>query len=410
MRNLIKRGRIFYFRKQCNDPVTGKLKVFCESLHTDDPILAREKLKVKQQELVNGELDRLRGRRNAATLDKIIEARKRIGVASPRSIYCACQALVGIFKAIRGNSSIEPNTISASELNDKLVRDYQDALRNRYETELLAKNPNATGDERSEVRDRADRTSRSLVKQAKSIFAKKYSLVTRYKEMGLTIPDSIKSFMEARVVGSTTTKIYMPPDDLVLARTFSEIDLERTSNPELWHVFWAALGFGGRKNEVMDLQVANFVDIDGLLWINGGRGKDRREIQLPVINWPVHPSSPTVPADVIRQLIQEARAAGRSYLFNGTEHRRQGMLPRMLNAWLAARGWNDDKKMHNLRAYVGSLLFSKDPHLAKDYLRHKSFLTTEQFYTQFFRLKKISRLQLIERPEILQTAGVNVNS
>lgn len=406
MRNLIKRGRMFYFRKQQNDPVTGKLKVFCESLHTDDAILAREKLKVKQQELVNGELERLRGQRNAVTLDKIITARKQMSVSSQRSIYCSCQAIVGIFKVVRVDPNVKAEDISSAELTDKLVRDYQDKMRNRYEADLLLQTPNASGDDRSKARDRADRTSRSLVKQAKSLFAKKYSLLARYKEMGLTIPDSIKSFVEARVVGSSTTKIYLPPDDIILARTFSDIELEKEKNPELWQLFWTAIGFGGRKNEVMDLQVANFIEIDGLLWINGGRGKDKREIQLPVINWSVHPASPTVPADVIRELIKQAKAENRNYLFKGSDHQRRDSLPRALNAWLTTRNWNDEKKMHNLRAYVGSLLFSKDPHLAKDYLRHKSFATTEQFYTQFFRLKRIAHLQLIERPEILQTAGV----
>lgn len=405
MKNLVRRGRTWYFRQERKDPETGQLKTYCQSLHTEDRTLAAERLKVKRQQLVTGELERLRNEKNAATLAQIFEARKAIGGTGERSIYCSCQALLGMFKAVHGNPQLTAADVSTADLTPKLVRDYQDAMRRRYLARLLAAKPKATADEQAQARDQADATSHSLFKQAKNLFALKHSLITRYRERGLVIPKSVDAFCAEHALGTLTTKVYLPPDETVLEQTFRQIDQEKETKPVLWRLFWAVIAFGGRRNEVLDLQLDDFITIQGQLWIAGGRGKDRREIQLPVINWPVHPASPTVPADVIRTLLEEARAAGRSFLFAGTEHHRQDALPRLANAWLAARGWKDEKKLHALRAYIGSLLYSQDPHLAKDYLRHKSLTTTEQSYTHFFRLGKITRLQVVERPAALQAPG-----
>ena len=394
--NLVKRGRIFYFKKRSG----GQL--FFESLHTDDETLAAERAKVKQQQLVAGELAKLREEKKAATLADIIAVHtaptsadgKRVKMQ--RSLYCQCQAAWGMVKAVRGVKDLPPDQISLTELTPKLVRDYQDTMRQRYTAQLLAANPAATADELADVRDRADRSSKSLFKQAKNLFCKKHSRVERYREKGLIIPACVSEFCAAKAVGSLTSKVYLPPDDAALTRTFTDIDAE-PHDGIIYQVFWAVIAFGGRRNEVMDMQVDDFAELDGELWIRGGRGKDKLEIQLPVINWPVHPASKTVPANVIRELIGTARSAGRSYLFAGTAYQRQNALPGKANAWLRQHGWLDEKKLHGLRAYIGSLIYSQDPHLAKDYLRHKSLLTTEQFYSHFFRLKKITRLQVVER-------------
>ena len=394
--NIVKRGRIFYFKKRA----AGQL--FFESLHTDDETLAQEKAKVKQQQLVDGELARLRTEKNAATLSQLFAVHQPPplpdGTKSkmPRSLLCQCRALLNLVRTARGDKR-QAEQVSLTELTPKLVRDYQDALRGRYEQQLLAAKPTASADDLADVRDRADRSSKSLFKQAKNLFCKKHSRIERYREKGLIIPACVSEFCAAKAVGSLTSKVYLPPDDAALTRTFTDIDAE-PHDGIIYQVFWAVIAFGGRRNEVMDMQVDDFAELDGELWIRGGRGKDKLEIQLPVINWPVHPASKTVPANVIRELIGTARSAGRSYLFAGTAYQRQNALPGKANAWLRQHGWLDEKKLHGLRAYIGSLIYSQDPHLAKDYLRHKSLLTTEQFYSHFFRLKKITRLQVIERP------------
>ena len=394
--NLVKRGRIFYFKKRSG----GQL--FFESLHTDDETLAAEKAKVKTQQLVAGELAKLREEKKAATLAHIIavhqppplpDGRK---VRMPRSLHCQCQSAWLMVRATRGKD-LQPDQISLTEFTPKLVRDFQDAMRQRYVSELMGAKPQATADEVANVSDRADRSSKSLFNQAKNLFCRKHSRIERYREKGLIIPKCVEEFRLSKALGSMTSKAYLPPDDTALTQTFTDIACEQECHSVIAKVFWATIAFGGRKNEVMDMQADDFAELDGELWIRGGRGKDKLEIQLPVLNGPVHPANPTVPSDAIRQMIADARAAGRTYLFAGSSHYRQDILPRLMNSWLLERGWRDAKKMHALRAYVGSLLYSKDPHLAKDYLRHKNLQTTENFYSHFFRLKKITRLQVVER-------------
>ncbi len=53
------------------------------------------------------------------------------------------------------------------------------------------------------------------------------------------------------------------------------------------------------------------------------------------------------------------------------------------NKWLGAQGWKTEKKMHELRAYVGSLIYQLSPHAAKAFMRHKSIRTTELFYCHY---------------------------
>jgi len=400
--NVIKRGRIFYFKKRAG------ATLFFESLRTDDETLAVERAKVKAQQLVDGELARLRKEKKAASLADIFATHQPPAGPDgrrpkmPRSLYCQCQALLGVVNMAKAESGKrKAEEICTTELTPKLVRDYQDAMRRRYELELTdklaAQQRRPTADELADARDKADRSSKSLFKQAKNLFCKKHARVERYREQGLIIPECVKDFCATKAIGSMRSKVYLPADDAALERTFTEIEQEPHDGP-VYRLFWAVIAIGGRRGEVLDMRVEDFADLDGQLWIRGGRGKDKREIQLPVINCPVHASSSTKPVDVVRRLIAEAKAAGRSFLFNGSEHFRHDVLSRLVNAWLAARGWRDEKKLHALRAYVGSLLYAKDPHLAKDYLRHKSLLTTEQFYTHFFKLKVIPNMQLVAQP------------
>jgi integrase len=56
---------------------------------------------------------------------------------------------------------------------------------------------------------------------------------------------------------------------------------------------------------------------------------------------------------------------------------------RRLNGWMRGLGWNTQKKMHELRAYVGSLIYRKDPMAAMKFLRHKTIRQTEQAYVRY---------------------------
>jgi len=50
-------------------------------------------------------------------------------------------------------------------------------------------------------------------------------------------------------------------------------------------------------------------------------------------------------------------------------------------------GWKTEKKLHELRAYVGSLIYLKDPVAAMKFMRHASIRITEQSYARYGKVK-----------------------
>jgi hypothetical protein len=52
------------------------------------------------------------------------------------------------------------------------------------------------------------------------------------------------------------------------------------------------------------------------------------------------------------------------------------------------QGWRTQKTLHELRAYVGSLIYKKDHEAARLFMRHKSIHVTEKFYCRSFGMAK----------------------
>lgn len=397
MRNLIRRGRVWYFKKM----ERGGVKFI--SLGTDDLDLAKAKRNQKEQEVIAGEMAKIKGVRTtkAAMLDEIFEAYDEIGGITKKAMNGNKSALMTMVWQVTGNEDLTPEKVSTELLTKKFVRDYQDALRSRYETEA-GDNEKA----RRTARDRADRTSKSTFNQAKSIFTEKRALIERYEEKELFVPECVKEFVKVKAVGKWSTKVYFPPDDKILAKTFTEIETLKESEPDVYRLFWCALGTGCRKNEMADATLEDFVELNGQLWIGSGLGKDGKPIQIPVINWAVHPASAIIPEKVIRKMMADRKAElekvvaldsqpetavgdNRPTVFGGSHNYRHDMLPKRLNEWLTSIGWKDEKKMHGLRAFIGCRIFNDNPRRAQRYLRHKSIKTTEEFYGHFLDLQQV---------------------
>jgi hypothetical protein len=56
---------------------------------------------------------------------------------------------------------------------------------------------------------------------------------------------------------------------------------------------------------------------------------------------------------------------------------------RRVGFWLDKQGWKTEKKMHELRAYIGSLIYQVDHMAAMKFMRHKSIKVTEKFYVRY---------------------------
>jgi integrase len=387
MRNLLRRGRIWYFKKM----VDGKTRPV--SLETEDLELAKakrndleNKARAKQWEKIVGP------RTKAGTLKDVFDEYEKFGGLVHTTMRANKSMLMRVCQVGLKNDALTPADVRLTELTEKLARDYQDELRRRYEA--------AEKDEKAKrmARDLADRTSKSTLRQAKSIFCKRRQLIERYREAGITVPDCVLRFRSAGTVGKTTTKVYFPPSDAILKETFKRVgELEKSgfeTYEQAYVLFWAALATGCRRNEIADMKVSDLVELDGRLWVGAGLGKDGKPIQIPLIGWPVDPlgTGPT-PESIVRQVIEkrkkEEEGESDPTLLKGHATFRYDTMPDELNAWMTKLGWRDEKKLHALRAYIGSKIYSRNPRLAQLYLRHKSIATTEQFYSHFVTLSGV---------------------
>lgn len=407
-RNLIRRGRIYYFKKM----ERGGVKFI--SLGTDDLELAKAKRNEKEQEVIAGELSKIRGVRteSAATFQKIFDAYESIGGITDKALRGNKSSMQTMLRTVLGKEEINAEKITIDVLSKKFVRDYQDTVRKAYELEA-GTNEKA----RRMARDRADRTSMSTFNQAKSIFTESRDLIDRYTEKGLHVPECVKEFGKTKAVGEWTSKVYFPPNDKVLTETFTKIEELRESEPDVYRLFWVSLGTGCRKNESADMTLEDLMELEGALWVGAGLGKDGRQIQIPVINWAVHPASQTIPVDVIRSMVAKRKAELEKIavlpmeaevkdavervpttLFGGSHNYRHDALPKRLNEWLTSIGWKDEKKMHGLRAFIGCRIFEDNPRRAQRYMRHKSIQTTEEFYGHFLDLKQVVKIAPVQTP------------
>jgi integrase len=385
LRNLIKRGDVWYFKMMSE----GKCRQV--SLGTPDLELAIAKRNQMEDAALAKEWDKVKGvQAPAGSVAEVLERFRQIGGATERTIGAYASSLMTVIRVGLGKPDLEPEDCKLTLLTRKLVRDYQDAVRSAYEQEASVKSATEgranVEKERRMARDRADRTSKSTFNQAKCVFAPKRDLIERYREAGISVPDSVKEFCAAGAVGKMSSKQYFPPSAEQLAQTFREVENLRGVDPEAFNLFWVALATGCRRNELADMRVGDIQEIEGRLWVSAGLGKDGEQIRVPVINWPVHPASARVPADVVREILTE-RKEPTAFLFLGNVTARYDEMPDRLNAWLKRMGWNDEKKLHGLRSFIGCKLYVKNPRLAQLYLRHKSIATTEKYYSAFLRLQ-----------------------
>lgn len=383
MRNLLRRGRKWYFKLM----VDGVLRKI--SLDTEDLELAKARRNAHEASALRKDWAKIQGpQAPVGTLERVFAEYEKVGGITKRAVGGNQSMLMQVVRDGLGQPGLEASEVKLSVLTKKLVRDFQDARRARYEAAA-----GADEKERRMARDRADRTSKSTYNQARSIFCHKRALIDRYRDAGIVVPDCVQEFCEAGAVGKMSSKVYFPASDAILTETFSRVDELRDSEvPVLeaaWVMFWCALATGCRRNEIADMRCSDLVELDGRLWVGAGLGKDGRQIRIPVIAWPVDPAGTArTPESVVRETLERRRAADgpAAFLLEGERYYRYDTVGDALNEWMGILGWQDEKKLHALRAYIASKLYARNPRLAQLYLRHKSIKTTEDFYGHFLTL------------------------
>ena len=273
-------------------------------------------------------------------------------------------AMGKILKTVLGVQ--DPETVPLSKFDKMLAVKFQDEMA-RESCERSDK------DEETQrfVRDRALNSSKSVILQARSLFNTKSELPAKYAERGLPIPACVQEFMTAKLRGKDKQQHeYLPPPDAVIQRTFKEIEKLKDVVPQTYIAFWLACGCGLRRKEIFRARWEYFILRDGQPWFSGGIGKNGQTIEVPVQKRAWENLKP------LRQ--EEGPCLGVDATMEYARH---------INGWLTAQGWRTEKKLHELRAYVGSLIYIKDPVAAMKFMRHSSIKITEKFYARYGKVK-----------------------
>lgn len=243
MRNLIKRGRIWYFKKM----VHGKQAYI--SLETEDMDLAKAKRDQRLKQASRDEMDKIKGPRSGmATIGEIIASYQKLDTAAARieasTITANVAALKNFLRWAAGtpgerNDSADVEGMKADGLTVELVT--------KFKTNYLA----TAGDDRL-AREKRRRGAASWLRQARSLFSAQAQL--QYKD--LTMPD-LKNFLTAANL-SAEQRVHLPITNEILMAMDKAAELLRESNPDLWLVHALHKFCGLRNDEIAQVRVEWF--------------------------------------------------------------------------------------------------------------------------------------------------------
>jgi integrase len=262
----------------------------------------------------------------------------------------------------------DPAKVRLEVVNEALVSKFQRNMEIQYCADA-GKSPQV----QAIAREQSLRSSRSLIRQARSLFNQ--SVMKQYREQGLKIPACVDGFMKAKLRGEDKKREYLQPPDEVVQGAMVNIEKMREPDPEVYRAFWLALGCGLRRGEIFRARWEHFAVRNGQLYYDGDLselpeekniGKDGEPVRVPV------------QAKGWAKLLPFKQAKGRVLGENATME-----FARRINWWMKGQGWNTEKKLHELRAYIGSLLYREDPKMACLFMRHKDVETTKEFYVRY---------------------------
>lgn len=244
MRNLIKRGRIWYFKKM----VHGKQAYI--SLETEDLELAKAKRDQRLKQASRDEMHKIKGPRSSrtATIGEILTAYQTLDTAAARIEASTVSANVAALKNFlrwaagtpgKRNDAANVEGLPADALTVELV--------SKFKTNYLA----TAGDDRLE-REKRRRGAASWLRQARSLFSAQARLL--YKD--LVMPD-LKNFLTAANI-SAEQRVHLPITNEILMAMDKAAETLREANPDLWLVHALHKFAGLRNDEIAQVRVEWF--------------------------------------------------------------------------------------------------------------------------------------------------------
>ena len=342
-------GGPYYIRFEPPSNCGARARVVHRSLRTTQIAAAKARAKIIIEPILNGQwetAETLKSRSGYASVGDIIEryesnAEDRLGTV--RNNISALRLI------IRTVLPGDPDTQNSSVLTGDLIRQFE-----RIRLGAVRSEPE---------RRRARASIRSYVVQARSIVAPRKM---RFYD-DLTLPD-LSSFRNEKV----ETKPRALDVGVIAAINNAAPKLAETDAA----VYVAFLMFSRLGLRNVEIRSARWSWIEnGRIWI----------IERPAENFHPKGSEGSVPIapDVLKELMRFRHLSTDDYIIPGeTVTERRDAVDRRHSAWVGQWIKNRSKTSYELRRYAGSLVYNgtRDILKVRDFLRHASVETTQQWY------------------------------
>ncbi len=235
MRNLVKRGRVWYFKKM----VRGSVAYV--SLETEDLELAKAKRDMRQKMAARDELSKIKGPRSGvATIAEVLAEYKKVATVAdriePATVQANASALKNFVRWGLGTPGVRNDAVDVDKLRTDVLTD---ELVAKAKTNYVA----AAGEDRA-AREKRRRGAASWLRQARSVFSNQAMLL--YKN--LVMPD-LKNFLKARI--EFDQRVHLPIEENVL-RAMDEAMMKLAAGSDVDRALWlvhALHKFCGLRND-----------------------------------------------------------------------------------------------------------------------------------------------------------------
>jgi integrase len=346
-------GGPYYIRFEPPSNSRRYARVIHRSLRTNVIAAAKARAKLIIEPILNGQwetAEKLKSTSAYATIEQILERYKAAAEDRAGTVRNNSSALRLIIRTVHSGN---PDNQGSSVLTAGLIREFERIRMAGAKTE-----PD---------RRRARASIRSYVVQAKSVVAPRKM---RFYE-DLNLPD-LTSFRNERVEMPKRTKPRALDVGVIAAINAAAPELAAI-DPAVYVAFLLFSRLGLRNIEIRNARWS---------WIQNGR---IGIIERPEENFYPKGSEGWVPIapDVLKELLQFRHLSTDDYLVPGrTATERKDAVDRKHSTWIGRWIKDRSKTSYELRRYAGSLVYNatRDILKVRDFLRHASVETTQQWY------------------------------
>jgi integrase len=346
-------GGPYYIRFEPPSNSGTRIAVVHRSLRTNVIAAAKARAKLIIEPILNGQwetAEKLKSRSGYATIRQILERYKAAAQDRAATVRNNSSALRLIVRTVHAGN---PDNQSSSVLTAELIRHFDRVRIATAKTEP--------------ERRRAMASIRSYVVQAKSVVAPRK--IRFYEDVNL--PD-LASFRNEKVEMPKRTKP-RALDVGVIAAINAAASKLAISDPAVYVAFLLFSRLGLRNVEIRNARWD---------WIQNGR---IGIIERPEENFYPKGSEGWVPIapDVLKELMRFRHLSTDGYVVPGkTATERKDAVDRRHSTWVGQWISDRSKTSYELRRYAGSLVYNatRDILKVRDFLRHASVETTQQWY------------------------------